>query len=187
MLELQKLVAGDSVDFVTTAAAYPASAGWVFKYRLTPRFTTPAQAPITLTGTTYEVEAYRFQETPANTATWAAGQYGWASWVERAGERITLEQGREITVAPDPATIAQGVDTRLDSEQHLAAVKAALTGKASAGVLAYTINGRQLQHYAIADLLLLEKRLEAQVAQDRKALGMPSSGGRRRILLRVAA
>ena len=107
---LTKIISGDSVDFTTSVAAYPATDSWALSYRLVPRFATPVQAAITLTATTYEVSSYRVQVAPSTSATWAAGAYSWASYVSKAGQRITLE-------SPIPADI-QGVIDLLHSAQN---------------------------------------------------------------------
>jgi hypothetical protein len=65
MQGITKLIAGDSLDFTTSVASYPATDGWTLKYVLAPRFTTPAQSPITLTAATYEVTGYRVQVGPS--------------------------------------------------------------------------------------------------------------------------
>lgn len=166
---ITKLIAGDNLDFVTDVDEYPPTDGWTLKYRLTPRFTTPVQAPITLTAATYETTRYRVQETPTTTEDWAAGVYSWASWVEQSGQRITLEHGQELTIAADPATIAQGTDVRSEAVIALANVQAALKGVATKNVLSYEIAGRSLQHYSVDELLKLRDRLMTDVKRERAA------------------
>lgn len=177
MQGITKLIAGDSLDFTTTVAAYPASAGWSLVYCLVPRFTTPTQAAITLTATTYEVDAYRVQAASSTTAGWAAGAYGWASWVEKVGQRVTLEQGMELLVAPNPAAIAQGTDTRSAAQVALAAIKALILGKATSGQESYRINGRELRSYPLADLLALQSRIEADVLRENRAAAVAAGQG----------
>ena len=38
---LEKLVAGDTLDFTDTVPDYPPADGWTLKYRLIPQFSTP--------------------------------------------------------------------------------------------------------------------------------------------------
>lgn len=184
---IAKLIAGDTLDFTTSSASYLASDGWTLKYRLAPRFATPAQAPITLTATAYEVSAYRVQVAASATATWAAGVYSWASWVEKSGQRVTLEQGGELIVAPDPATVAQGADLRSSAEKALEAVTALLTGKATSGTESYVINGREMRSYSLPDLIKLQAKLKAEVNGERVAAGLaPPRSGIQRIFVRAA-
>lgn len=177
MQGITKLIAGDSLDFSTTVADYPATDGWTLRYRLVPRFSTPTQAPIDITAATHEVSAYRVQVAASTTAGWAAGAYGWASWVEKVGQRVTLEQGGELTIAPDPAAIAQGTDTRSAAQVALAAIKALILGKATSGQESYRINGRELRSYPLADLLALQSRIEADVLRENRAAAVAAGQG----------
>lgn len=172
MQGINKLIAGDTLDFTTSVADYPASDGWTLKYRLVPRFTSPVQTPIVMTAATHEVTSYRVQIGPSTSAGWTAGTYGWSSWVEKSGARATLEQGGEVTIAPDPATAEQGVDFRSDAEQALAAVKALIKGKATSGQEEYRINGRMLRSFPLPDLLALQAKLEADVTRERRAAAL---------------
>jgi hypothetical protein len=169
MQGITQLIAGDSLDFTTSVADYPATEGWTLVYRLVPRFATPVQTPIELTAATHEVTGYRVTVAPSTTAGWAAGAYGWGSWVAKTGQRVTLERGGELTIAPDPATIAQGVDTRSAAAIALAAIKALILGKATSGQESYRINGRELRSYPLPDLLALQREYQAEVAREQRA------------------
>jgi hypothetical protein len=187
MRDVQRFTAGDSLSFTTTVDSYPASAGWTLVYCLVPRFTTPSQDPITLTATTHETDGYRVDIVANDTAAWAPGAYGWSSWVERAGERVTLERQQEITILPDPAQATQGLDTRTDAAIALANVRAVIKGVASKNVLSYTIAGRSLEHYSIPDLIALESKLARDVAREGNAAGMAMGlKSRRRVLVRCS-
>jgi hypothetical protein len=140
-------VAGDTLDFQVTAE-YPSTDGWTLKYRLVPRFTTPTQAPITLTATGNADGTYQVQESPANTANWVPGAYGWFRWVEKVGARQTLtssnDQG-EVEVRKNPTAAAQGDDTRSHARKMLEAIEACLVNRASTTqreLVAYTIGSR---------------------------------------------
>lgn len=172
MQGISKLIAGDNLDFVTRVAAYPATDGWTLKYRLVPRFTSPTQAPIEVTAVTYDTTAYRVQVSPSTTANWAAGTYGWASWVEQSGQRITLEQGGELTIAPDPGTATQGTDVRSPAVQALEAVNAILLNKATSGQQGYRIGDRELRSYPLPELLVLRSQLQAEVVREQRAAAL---------------
>lgn len=171
MQGITKLIAGDSLDFATTVAEYPATDGWVLKYVLVPRFTTPAQAAITLTATTYETSRYRVQVTPATTADWEPGAYSWSSYVEQTGKRVTLEQGAELTVAPDPTTMAVGTDLRSDAAKALASAEAALVSytASNGAVQEYAINGRRMTFRSADDITALIKHLQGKVVREQRA------------------
>jgi len=143
-----KIVAGDTLEFLTEVSAYLPVDGWIFKMRLVPRFTSPTQAPVLLTAVT-EGTSYRISVGPSVTELWVAGQYTWISYVEKAGARHVLEGTQysgELTIEPDPDNLAQGFDGRSQAQKAIADLKIALaTYTASNGaVKSYTIAGRSI-------------------------------------------
>ena len=124
---------------------YPPSDGWTLKYRLVPRFTAPAQAPIDITATTSGSD-YRVQAAAGITTDWKAGYYTWSRWVEKAGPiRQSLGSG-QLRVLENPATAAAGYDGRSHEQKVLDALKAAMEGRALTAtqreLVAYTIGSR---------------------------------------------
>ncbi len=177
----QDLIAGDSLNFLTAGGDYPASAGWVLTYYLTPR---SAGSNISIVASA-EGDDHRVAVAASTTAGYAPGVYGWAARVDKAGERYTVERG-QITIAANPATLAAGTDTRSASEVALANVQAYLQGQASSGVLRYRINGREIERYSLQELIKLEQKLVAAVAAERRAAGLSDGRGTvRRILTRM--
>jgi hypothetical protein len=174
---VDELIAGDTLDFVDTVPEFSAADGWVLKYQLVPRFTTPVQAAITLTATTYEVTDFRVQAAAATTAAWKAGAYHWARWVEFAGVRQSLGSG-ELTVKDNPATAAQGYDGRSHARKVLGAIEAVLEGRATKDQEEYTIEGRSLKRTPIKDLLVLRDTYRTEVrtedAAAAVAAGLPN-------------
>lgn len=157
-----KLIVGDSLSVLDTHADYPASAGWVLKYRFVPRISGIA---IQLTSVA-EGDSYRTMASSSTTAGWVAGNYAWSKWVEKGTERKTLESG-EIVFLPDPAQMAVGTDTRSHVEKVLANIEAMLEGKATKDVQEYTIADRQLKHYSIPELLVWRDKYKAQLAGEK--------------------
>lgn len=183
-----RLAAGTTLKYTASLAAYPASAGWVLRYRLAVR--TGSGTPIDLTCTA-SGDDHQLTVAYATTAAWAPGTYNVAAFVERAGERFEVpEEAGTLVVTPDPAAITAGVETRSQAEVALAAVQSLLAGKASSGVESYEVAGRQLKSYPLPDLIKLEAKLKAQVNAEAvlagKAAPYPSTGIRR-ILTRVVA
>jgi hypothetical protein len=162
---LDQIIAGDTLDFTDDAPDYPASDGWTLKYRLVPEFTAPAQTPITLTALTYETTRYRVQESSTNTAAWKSGFYSWARWVEKAGQRVSLGQGR-LEVLPDPAATAAGHDGRTHARKVLEAIEAVLESRATKDQEEYSIAGRSLRRTSIPDLLVLRDKYKLIVASE---------------------
>lgn len=176
---LQKLVVGDTLDFVDVIASFPATDGWTLKYRLIPEFTTPAQTPITLTASTYQTTDYRVQVSPTTTATWAAGIYTWRRWVEKSGARQSLdtdatldvEQDNRIELLPDPTVLAAGYDGRSTAVRALEEAQAALANFSATGgrVKRYAIAGREMEFDQASDILALVKYWENEVSKENAA------------------
>lgn len=181
-----QIAAGTTLKFTVTLAAYPASAGWVLAYRLAPRV---AGAPIDITGAASGAD-HLVSVAKGTTASWASGIYTVAAWVDNGADRFEVDsEAGEITITPNPATLAAGIDQRSSAEVSLANVQALLQGKASSGTQEYTINGRQLRSYPLPDLLRLEAKLKTDVDRERIAAGKtPLHGGGRiqRILVRAS-
>ena len=178
---ISELIAGDTLDFLDTVDEYPPADGWTLKYRLVPRFTTPVQAPITLTATTSGT-GYRVQAAAGDTTTWAPGAYTWARWVEKAGPiRQSLGEG-QIVVKTDPATAAQGYDGRSDARRRLDEIETAIDALASGAVKAYTIGTRSMTKQDLPDMIVWRDRLAAAVASENAAAAMASGAPNPRIV-----
>ena len=160
------IIAGDTLDFTVHVPDYLAADGWTLKYRLTPRFTSPTQAPIVLTATTNANGAdYDVQAAPATTAAWAAGEYTWARWVEKSGARQTLSESGQLLVKADPATTVQGFDSRSHVRKMLASIETALESFASNPAMkSYTIGTRSYVRADIPELLRLRQTYVNEVA-----------------------
>ncbi len=184
-MDLESITLGDTLNFSTTVPDYEPGDGWVLKYRFVPRSVGSAIS-VSTTQDTEDPGSHRFQVAAADTAAWTAGAYSWFSYVENSGgERHSVGEG-QVTFNPDPRT-ASTLDNRSSARVALDNVRAMLSGKASSGVLSYSIGGRTLQSYSIPDLLQLESKLVADVKredqQDAIASGRPSQ---RRVFVRAA-
>ena len=177
------LISGDTLNYRADIAGYSATDGWAFRLRLVPR--TSAASAADVTGT-QDGDDWLVRVAASTTAAWPAGEYGWAAWVEKAGEVYTIETG-QITVLPNPRSMVPGTDSRSAAELALANVQAMLQGRATSAVESYTINGRQLKYYPLTDLLRMESKYKADVDRERVAAGLPSmyGSGIRRILVRA--
>jgi hypothetical protein len=156
---------GDTLAFTKTLAAYPASAGWVLHYRLVPRGITGSAQTFygTASGDSHVIDV-----PAATTAAWQPATYTWASWVTDGTDSHTLEAG-STQLLINPRTTAAPLDLRSDAQIALDNVRAVIQGKASADVYSYTIAGRSLQRYAMAELVALESRLVSQVRAEQRA------------------
>lgn len=184
---VEKHIAGDTLamsgDDAISVPEYPASDGWTLKYRLTPQFSTPTQAPIELTAVTNaDGERYDITAAPAVTALWKPGSYQWSRWVEKSGARQTLDHAvGQLDVLPDPAASAQGDDARSHARKMLEAIEAVLESRATSTqreMVAYTIGSRSIEFdkdESKADLLVLHSKykwlVHDELARERIAAG----------------
>lgn len=177
-----ELISGDTLNYTARMREFSPDAGWGLKFRLVPR--ADVGSAITLLATAGE-GVWVVQAHAPITATWLPGMYNWAAWVEKGQERYTVESG-QLKVLQDPRTMVPGVDARSETLKAYEAVTLMITGRATDGVKAYTINGRQLERYAISELLHLQSRLRTQLAQERRAQGIADSyGSVQRVMVRI--
>ena len=176
---LSRFAIGAAFEITTTLSAYPASAGWVLSHRLVLKSGVGAISTITASASG---DSHVTSVPAATTASWAPGVYTWASWVTKGSEVHNVDSG-EITLLPDPRTATGGLDMRSAAQIALDAVKAMLRGVASAGQRSYTINGRSLERYSIAELITLESKLGADVQREQQAI---TGRNPRRLVARVA-
>ena len=169
-----ELIAGDSLNFATTTPGYSAADGWVLNYRLIPR--TAGGTPISIVATA-EADAHRVQVGAATTAGWAADTYGWAAWVERAGETYTVQTG-QIVVRPDPRQAAAGTDTRSTARRALDDCIAALAAW-SPTTKRYRIADREREFNSTADIVKLITYWEGKVAEEDRLAGRAEKIGRK--------
>jgi hypothetical protein len=159
-----RIVCGDTLDFVTTLPDYPA-ATYTLKYRLIPRASGTAIDITCSAGT--EPNDHRCGAAAATTALWTAGEYSWASWVEKAGERYQVDAGA-VTIVANPAT-ASTYDSRSQAEVALDAVNAVLANRATLDQRRYSISGRELERMSPGELLELRSALQIDVMRERAA------------------
>lgn len=171
---MKNLISGDSLSLLDTLSDYLATDGWTLKYRFTPR---SAGTAIVLSASA-EGDSFRTTATSTTAASWAAGDYSFAKWVERGDERATLETGN-FSILPDPAEIAAGTDTRSHLEKTIAAIEAMLEGKATKDVQQYTIGDRQLQHIPLNELLVWRDKYKTQLAGEKKSSSGKKAFGRK--------
>lgn len=164
---------GDTLEFPVNPVADYSIDEWTLKYRFTPRFATPVQAPFTLTATVTDGQ-YWIQAAPTTTATWQPGKYGWARWLEKTGARVTLDslwsQGQSEFL-PDPTLTSQGDDNRSVAQTAVDDLRSALaTFNATNGtVKSYTIGDRSMTFNTEVEILQRLSYWENQVALEEKA------------------
>lgn len=154
------LIAGDTLDFRTTVPDYPASDSWTLTFKLIPR---TAGSAITFTAGA-DGEVYRTQVSALTTASWAPGEYSWAAYVTKGGDRFTVETG-VIKVMPNPADAATW-DNRTHAQKTLDAINAVIENRATKDQSEYSIAGRSLKLTPITELLKLRDVYVQRVARE---------------------
>jgi len=171
------IYAGDSINESIILADYPANEGWALKVRFAPQ--AGSGAALTVDATVAENGAdYDLLVPAASTADWTAGKWSYAMWVVSGAERYTVETGI-ITVQANLATAETGIDLRSHAKKTLDALEAMIEGKAGRDVQSYSINGRQLQHYSIPDLIMLRDKYRAEYANEQRIKSGNKTGGRK--------
>lgn len=171
-MDIDALIAGDSLNFATTVPGYSPADGWALSYRLVP----PSGDAIVLAAVA-EGDSHRVQASAATTATWAPGVYAWASWVSKAGEEYTVQTGR-VTITPNPRTAAAGWDNRTDWRKALDEARAAFRAW-SPTRRRYKIGEREMEFNSTADIIKYIKLLEAEVLKEDIAAGRAPAPARR--------
>lgn len=185
-MQQQELVAGTTLNFLTSVADYPATDGWTLKYYL--RLRTAAGA-IDLTAAA-EGADYRVQ-VPASggsgTASWTPGVYAWESRVEKGTEKYPVDSG-QITVLPDISAASGTFDSRSLAEKALDDAKAAYAAfMASRGTMRrYKIGEREMEFTTGADIVERINYWQLEVNRERRqkalAKGLPDP---RRVYVRL--
>jgi hypothetical protein len=176
--EPASVVAGDTITWQKSLSDYPAPT-WTLKYRL---LNAAGKIDITATasGTDHIVAV-----TSTTSSAWAAGDYDFTAWVEKVGERHTVDAGR-ITVKPNLAALNTHdgrTSARIIYDSLLAAYKSAAASRAY--VAEYEVAGRRMKFNNKADWLTEINFWKAQVAaEDRAAAIADGLGAGARVLVR---
>lgn len=111
-------------------------------------------------------DAWAFAVPSSKSCGFTPGVHRWALLATETatGDRCTLARGR-LTVDPDPEAAAG--DARSRAERILAAIDAAIEGRATKDADAFTIEGRSITRTPIADLQRLRNSYRAEVAAER--------------------
>lgn len=173
-MNINQIVVGDTLDFATEVPDYTPADGWTLKYRLVPRVSGSA---ILLTSAASEGK-HRVQVGPTTTATWAGGEYSWASWVEKTGARYSVAQG-QVTLLPDPAVTTAPRDNRSFARKLLEQIETALLNTGSSMRLEYTIGDRTMKYESRAAVMAARANLLREIAAEDNATRLANGLGTR--------
>lgn len=121
---------------------------------------------------------------PAGTSSgYAAGRYTWVAIVSAGANKYQVDSGT-LVVLPDFANESL-IDTRSHARKALEMIEAYLEDRNNIQARGYSIGGRSLDRYGIAELLVLRDKYKAEAASEARAErirnGQPA---RNRILVR---
>jgi hypothetical protein len=173
--EPSEVVAGDTIKWTrkNLSGDYPANDGWTLQYRIFGRkgnYTVDASA---------DGAHFAITIAAADSAAYVAGDYTIRGFVSKAGERYQVYESR-LKVEPDPTNVgSESIDERTHAKKCLEAIEAVLEGRATRSDRAYTIAGRQTEHYTFEDLLKLRDYYAGKVAAEEReaATNRGESGG----------
>ncbi|MBI4997846.1 MAG: hypothetical protein HZC22_13330 [Rhodocyclales bacterium] len=172
--------AGDSISWIESLPAYPASAGWALKFRL-----------IYQTGAAIDINAaadgdnHKVDLAATATAAWVAGSATLAAYIEKGTERITLAS-EIVTILPNLAT-ATNLDSRSIAARSLAdalAARAAYLASGKAHVAEYDIAGRVMKFRSVQDITDLIEQLQREVSRERAMQAVLDGGAPGRVQVR---
>jgi hypothetical protein len=169
--EPNQFIQGEKVEWKKEFCDFNPSDDYSVKYHLRGQ-----SGGVDITGAA-DGAGFVFTITSAQSANLAAGDYFFQAFAELSGEKFSVSEGKMI-VKPGLAAVDvnSAFDNRTQAEKDLAAVRAALSGKASNDIASYTINNRQLSRYTIPDLLALETRLVERVRREKENARLKKGG-----------
>jgi uncharacterized small protein (DUF1192 family) len=170
----RRITIGDTVTWDETLTDYPAGTSWVLSYSFT--------GPTARFGSSHTAVGDDHRITIVTTDL-EVGHYEYAKKVTDTSETFTLERGF-IDVDPDLSADAAGVDRRSFAEITLEAIEAMLKGKATKDQTSYSLNGRALSRYSIAELNEWRATLRVEV-RDEKQKARRLAGGKSHQNVRV--
>lgn len=149
------ITAGTTVRYTATRSDYPASSGWTAKLYVSGASVTGGQDGVA------SGAAFIFTLTPAITAPLKPGMYQWSEIYTKAGEQYVGASGT-LTVVANIA--AAGAGDMLTFEQRaLIIVQAAIEGRLTSDMEAFSIAGRAVTKISMPDLMRIRRELRAEV------------------------
>lgn len=154
-VEPTTLYAGDTAKWSKHLPDFPATDGWALVYAF--------RGPTALDDQTASASGADFAVTIPASATVGLqpGTYSWVARASKAGETYTAAHGVFTVLAAVGAVVADHDETTLE------VIKAAIAGRLTADMQAYTINGRSVTKIPIAELIGLRGQYERRVWRKR--------------------
>lgn len=171
------LTAGDTLQFDVVVPGREPGDGWSLQYRLVPRAS--GGTALTFTGSAAASgSGFSVLVSAATTSGWAAGDYAAAGWVSNVAGLVATVETTQLVIAPNPRTAAAGTDTRSQARRALDDARAAFAAW-SPMQRRYRIADREREFNSPADILVVIRFWEQQVALEDRLAGRAESIGRR--------
>lgn len=170
------------VDHTGTQVECKASDGYTLTY-----YAKNAAANFSIVAATHDTDDYLVSVTAAVTAAYTAGTYSWAAYVSKGAgaslKRHLVDQGSWELLANLAAS--GNYDDRTHAKTVVDKIEAVIEGRADQDTKSYTIGGRALEKWPIADLLrfraLYKGEYENEQIEEKINNGEPSP---RKLLVR---
>jgi hypothetical protein len=119
---------------------------------------------------------YEVTVTSAVTANWTAGNYEFAVYLVKTGERHIIQSGK-VEIEDNVSGISAAYDPRSTVKKTLDAIEAVLEGRASQDIMSYQIAGRQIAKIPVPDLLKMRDYFKREYASEQKAEALANGIG----------
>ncbi len=162
----RRITVGDTITWDETLDDFPASASWVVTYNFT--------GVVGQFVSTHAAVGDDHRITIVTTAL-EEGRYDYAKKITNGVLVHTLERG-ELFVDPDLSADTSGVDRRSYAQIALENIEAMLKGKATKDQTSYSLNGRALSRYSIAELNEWRASLRVEVREERAQVRREAGG-----------
>lgn len=179
--EPKSFLQGETLEWTREFADFPASEGWTLNYYFRGQGKGFDAAGVA------DGDSFVITVPSATTAAMSVTDYSWQAIAEKDNKKFLADSGFAEVKKGFAATAADdSLDVRSENEKTLAAIRAMIGGKASLDQMEYTIGNRQLKRIPIPDLIMLEKRYELKVKNEREAARL-KKGGRifKQVLVRL--
>lgn len=160
--------AGDFLTWTKDLPDYPANQGWTLAYTLI-----NATSKISIT-TSASGASFLVSVPASTTAAYAAGAYQRVARVTKTTEIYTVGSGT-IEILPNLAALTT-YDGRSHATIMLAAIEAAMQGRASSLQDEMEINGRRIRYMSAGDLITWRSFYKAEVAKEGQAASLARTG-----------
>ena len=165
-IEPYDAIAGDTWKWNKTLADYKPSESWVLTYSF--RSKTGTGFNITASANSAN-DGWEIVAGKNSTVTYTAGEYDWAAYVAKSGERFLVDSGKLVikTNIEAVSTSSTG-DLRSHAKKMVDNIQAVLEGRIDSDVENYTIGGRSISKIPITELVTLLNTYEEKLEEEEK-------------------